>query len=110
MGSSHQQEEPNQCRHVLCHVKDRHGSARQIMSGVGFSAAHVIAVHVYLVLHEIGNVIKGERNAGVVIQQEAVACSCVVVNHQLLHSPQHFMTHCLSAISVIPVHCAAQHS
>ena len=39
-----------------------------------------------LVLHEIGDIVKGEWNAGVIVQQEAVAGSCVVVHHQLLHS------------------------
>ena len=86
---------------------NKHGNARQSMSSLVISAARVIAAHDHLVLHEIGDVIKGERNAGVIIQQEAVACSCVVVNHELLHSSQDLMTHCLSAIPVVPVHCAA---
>ena len=62
----------------------------------------------HLVLHEVGDVIKGEGYAGVVIQQEAVTRSRVVIDHELLHAPQHLMTHCLSAIPVIPVHCAAR--
>ena len=62
MQNCHQYAELSQCRqHVLRYMMDKQGNARQSMLGV--SAAHVIAVHGHLVLHEIGNVIKGERNA-----------------------------------------------
>lgn len=71
-------------------------------------ALHMSAAS-HLVLHEIGDIIKGEGYTGVIIQQEAVTRSCVVIDHELLHAPQHLMAHRLSAIPVIPVHRAAQH-
>ena len=58
----------------------------------------------HLVLHELLDVIQGEGDGGVIIQQEGVAGGCVVVHHQLLHAAQHVVGDRLSVVAVVPVH------
>mmetsp|Transcript_16539 Transcript_16539/g.49489 ORF Transcript_16539/g.49489 Transcript_16539/m.49489 type:complete len:357 (+) Transcript_16539:835-1905(+) len=64
-----------------------------------------LRVHV-LVLHEGCDVVEGEGDGGVVVQQEAVGGRRVVVHHQLLHPSQHLVVDGLGVVAIVPVHGA----
>jgi hypothetical protein len=55
----------------------------------------------HLFVHKVLDVVEGEGDGGVVVQQEGVAGRRVVVHHQLLHPPQHLPSHHDSLLSHI---------
>ena len=58
----------------------------------------------HLIIHSALNLIQREGDGRVIIQEERMRGSRLIVMHQLLHFAQNIMTHCLCAVSVIPIH------